>query len=113
MEFLFVIFYACLRLWLLAAQTNPGPLRSIPDVCKILCSNVRGLAGNLSDLTVVSSRYNILLCSETGLGYASRVGVADSRIRAPCVVVKGQDASGPWDGCIRSRWLRKISPIQI
>ena len=28
-------------------------------------SNVRGLAGNLSDLTVASSQYNIPLCSET------------------------------------------------
>ena len=28
-------------------------------------SNVRGLAGNLSDLTVASSPYDILLCSET------------------------------------------------
>ena len=26
---------------------------------------VHGLAGNLSDLTVASSQYNILLCSET------------------------------------------------
>ena len=26
---------------------------------------MRGLAGNLSDLTVASSRYDILLCSET------------------------------------------------
>ena len=32
---------------------------------------------------------------------------------SPCLVVSGQDASGPWDGCIRSRWLRTISPIQI
>ena len=29
------------------------------------CRNVRGLAGNLSDLTVASSQYDILLCSET------------------------------------------------
>ena len=28
-------------------------------------NNVRGLAGNLSDLTVASSQYAILLCSET------------------------------------------------
>ena len=28
-------------------------------------SNVRGLAGNLSDLTVASSQYDILFCSET------------------------------------------------
>ena len=28
-------------------------------------SNMRGLAGNLSDLTVASSQYDILFCSET------------------------------------------------
>ena len=32
---------------------------------RILCSNVRVLAGNLSDLTVASSQYDILLCSES------------------------------------------------
>ena len=46
-------------------ETNPGPQRPVPDVCRILCSNVRGLAGNLSDLTVVSSQCDILFCSET------------------------------------------------
>ena len=37
----------------------------VPAVCRILCSNVRGLAGNLSDLTVASYQNDILLCSET------------------------------------------------
>ena len=46
-------------------ETNPGPRRPDPAVCRILCSNVRGQPGNLSDLTVASSRYDILLCSET------------------------------------------------
>ena len=47
-------------------ETNPGPRRSsCTAVCRILCSNVRGLARNLSDLTVASSQYDILLCSET------------------------------------------------
>ena len=46
-------------------ETNHGPRRPVPDVCRILCINVRGLAGNLSDLTVPSSQYGILLCSET------------------------------------------------
>ena len=46
-------------------ETNPGPRRSVPTVCRILCSNVRGLAGNLSEVTVASSLYDILLCSET------------------------------------------------
>ena len=38
---------------------------SVPAVCRILCSNVRGLAGNLSDVTVAPSQYDILFCSET------------------------------------------------
>ena len=65
MEFIYLIFYACLRLRLLDVETNPGPRRPVPAVCRILCSNVRGLAGNLSDLIVASSQYDILFCSET------------------------------------------------
>ena len=64
MNFLYLIFYACLRLRFLDVETNPGPLRPVPDVCRILCTNVQGLAGNLSDLTVASSQYDIVLCSE-------------------------------------------------
>ena len=65
MDFIYVIFYGCLRLRFLDEETNPVPRRPVSAVCRILCSNVRGLAGNLSDLTVASSRYDILLCSET------------------------------------------------
>ena len=46
-------------------ETNPGPLCPVPAVCRIHRSNVRCLAGNLSDLTVAWSQYDILLCSET------------------------------------------------
>ena len=48
----------------LDVETNPGPRRPVPAVCRILCSNLRGLAGNLSDLTMASSQYDILFCSE-------------------------------------------------
>ena len=65
MDFLYLIFYGCLRLRFLDVETTPGPRRPVPAVCRILCSNVRGLAWNLSDLTVASSQYDILLCSET------------------------------------------------
>ena len=65
MEFLYLIFYACLRLQFLDVETNLISRRLVPTVCRLLRSNVRGLAGNLSDLTVASSRYDILLCSET------------------------------------------------
>ena len=61
MDFLYLIFYGCLRLQFLDVETNPGPCRPVPAVCRILRSNVRGLAGNLSDLTMASSQYDILL----------------------------------------------------
>ena len=65
MDFLYLIFHAYLRLWFLDVETNPGPRRPVPAVCRILCSNALSLAGNHSDLTVASSQYDILLCSET------------------------------------------------
>ena len=49
----------------LDVEPNPGPRHPVPDVCRILSSNVQGPAGNLSDLTVASSQYDLLLCSET------------------------------------------------
>ena len=65
MDFLYLIFYGCLKLRFLDVEKNIGLRRPAPAVCRILCSNVRCLAGNLSDLTVASSQYDILLCSET------------------------------------------------
>ena len=76
-------------------ETNPGPRRSVPAVYRILCSNVRGLPGNHSNLTVVSSQYDILLCSETLVSDMHHVSeIYGSRVRSPCLVVPGQDASG-------------------
>ena len=46
-------------------ETNPDPQRLVPAVCRVLCSNVRVMARNLRDLTVASSQYDILLCSDT------------------------------------------------
>ena len=65
MEFLYLIFHVCQRLRFLDVETNPGSQRPVHAVCRILCSNVRGLAGNLSDLTLASYQYDILFCSET------------------------------------------------
>ena len=65
MDFLYLISNACLRLWFLDVETNPGAQSPVAAVCRIICSNVRGLAGNHSDLTVASTQYDILLCSKT------------------------------------------------
>ena len=93
-------------------ETNPGPLHPVPEIC----SNVRGLAGNHSDLTVASSQHDILLCSETlvsDMRNVSEILVPGFGNRIPAHLAQGQDASGPRDGRIRPRWLRSISPTQI
>ena len=69
MESLYLIFYACLRLRFLDVETNPGPQRPVPTVYRILCRNARGLSRNLSNITLNSSPYDILLCSETLVSY--------------------------------------------
>ena len=46
-------------------ETNLGPRHPVPGACRILCNNVRGLSKNLSEVTVASSQYDLLLCSET------------------------------------------------
>ena len=61
---LYLIFYACLELRFPDVDTNPGPRRPVPWACRILCSNVRGLSKNLSNVTVASSQYDSLLYSE-------------------------------------------------
>ena len=62
---LYLIFNACLELRFPDVETNPGPWRPVPEACRILCSNVRGVSKNLSDVSVASSQYDLLLCSET------------------------------------------------
>ena len=58
-------FYSCMRLRFPDVEIYPGPRRPVAASCRILCSRVLGLSGNLSDLAVASSQYDILLCSET------------------------------------------------
>ena len=62
---LHLIFYACLELRFSDVETNQGPRCSVAGACRILCSNVRGLCKNLSDVKVALSQYDLLLCSET------------------------------------------------
>ena len=85
-------------------ETNPGPRRPVPAVCRILCSNAQGLAGNLGDLAVASSQYDILLCSETLVSDMRQFAVAGPRFRSPCLVSE-QDASGP------EGWLRTYEMV--
>ena len=66
-----LIFYVCLELQFLDVESNPGPRRPAHDACRILCSNVRGISRNLSDLAVALSQYDLFLCSKTLVPKAS------------------------------------------
>ena len=65
MVFLFLFFFACLEVRFPDVEVNPGPRTVRPRACRILCSNIRGLYGNLNDLSVAASSYDLVLCSET------------------------------------------------
>ena len=93
-------------------ETNPGPRRPVPTACRLLCSNVRGLAGNLSDLTVTSSRYDILLCSETLVSDMRHVSeLLLSGFGRPVLLCRGRmPRARAFDGGIRTRWIWSISP---
>ena len=108
-------FYSCLRLRFPDVETNPGPRRPVAASCRILCSNARDLSGNLSDLALASSQYDILLCSETLVSDLRHVSelLVPAWVRSPCLVVPGQAASCPWDGGICTRWIWSISPTKI
>ena len=48
MEFLLLVFYACLRLRFLDVETNPPPRRPVATVCRLLCIVICGaLLGTL------------------------------------------------------------------
>ena len=113
MKFLNLILYACLRLQFLYVVTNPVQRRAVPDVCRILCSNSRGLAGNLSDLAVSSSRYDILLCSETlvsDMRYVSELLFPDLVALSCCARARRLGPEG-WPHMYEM--VTSISPAQI
>lgn len=63
--FVLISFWCVLRLLLSPdVELNPGPVGRSRD-CRVLYANVRGLHGNLKDLTVQSREFDVLLCSET------------------------------------------------
>ena len=87
MQFLYLIFYACLRLQFLDVETNPGLQCPDPAVYRLLCSNAQGLprTRNLKwpNRGIVSVWHTVVLW-KIGLRYVSHVGVAGSRIWSCC-----------------------------
>ena len=102
--FIYPFSHACLRLRFLDVETNTGQRRPVPDVYRVLCSNVRGQAGNLRDLTVALFQYDTQLCSETLVQDIRHVSELLVPRFSRCLVVKGHNDSGQSDGGICTRW---------
>ena len=81
-------------------ETNPGPQQPVPTVCRLLCSNVLGLAKNLSDLTIAPSQYHTLLCSETL--------VSDMHHMSDLVAL-----SCAREGCLSPEWWRHMYEMDM
>ena len=62
---IFLLYFACLVLRYPDVEENPGPRGSTSPRCRVMFSNINGLHGNLAELSVVSSRYDVVVCAET------------------------------------------------
>ena len=62
---LYLFYFACLISRYPDVELNPGPRGGASRSCRVLYANIRGLHGNLRDLSVASSTYDVLLCAET------------------------------------------------
>ena len=114
MELIHLIFYACLRLRFLDVETNAGPRRPVCAVCRILRSNVRGLAGDLSDLTVASSQFAMQLCSESLVSDMRHVSeLLFSGFGRPVLLCLGKISRARGLVAYVRNVLRSISPTQI
>ena len=114
MDFIYLMFYACLRFMFLDVETNPDLRRPDPTICRLLCSSVRGLAGNLSDPTVASFRYDILLCSETLVSDMRHVSeLLAPGFGRPVLLCLGRMPRAQGDGGTRMRWIWTISITKV
>ena len=45
-------------------EVNPDPQAGVPARCRIMFANINGLHGNLDELAVVASHFDIFFCCE-------------------------------------------------
>ena len=60
-----IYYFKCRLLISWDISLNPGPTRHSVKECRVLCSNIRGLHGNLTGLVGAASGCDVLLISET------------------------------------------------
>ena len=48
-----------------SVEVNPGPRAGVLARCRIMFANINGLHGNLDELAVAASHFDIVFCCET------------------------------------------------
>ena len=65
MDWIFLLFFACLVPRYPDVERNPGPRCSAPKRLRVLYSNINGLHGNITELGVAAVGFDLLFCVET------------------------------------------------
>ena len=89
----------------------PWPQRPVSAACRILCSNVQGLSGNLSDLISAPSRYDVLFVfRDFGIRYASRIRCCWFLIWLPSLVQCRMPRARGMAACVRDGYREFRQP---
>ena len=62
---IFLIYFACLVTRYPDVEVNPDPRADVPARCRIMFANKNDLHGNLDELAVAASHFDIVFCCDT------------------------------------------------
>ena len=65
MGFLFLLYFVCLVPRFPDVEVNPCPRVGAPTKCRLMFASINGPSVNLNELSVATSRLDIVLCAET------------------------------------------------
>ena len=94
MTVLVFYFYCMLLIRFPDIEQNPGP-RQAPAKSRIMFTNINGLHGNIKDLAIASTRYDVILCAETKVtSYRNVAELKLPRFAKPIQLLRGARPNG-------------------
>ena len=88
------VFYCFLVVRFPDIELNPGP-RQAPAKTRVMFTNINGLFGNIKDLAVASTRYDVIMCAETKVtSYRNVAEVMLPRFIKPVQILRGNRPNG-------------------
>ena len=78
-----LLFFACLKLRFPDVEVNPGPRAAGLCTCRTLCCNIRGLHGNLKDLSLAALSLAASMAGHIGVRPSSYLGACGFPLWSP------------------------------